>query len=255
MSPVEHDPQSTAGLSAPWLSLVIPAFNEHGNIRPLYEEIVRALASLGRAYEILFIDDGSTDGTSEAIDALARQDPAVRAVHFESNAGQSAGFEAGFRLARGAVFITLDADMQNDPNDIPALLTTLETTRAGAVIGVRVGRRDSWLRRVSSRIGNFVRNALTKDHVTDTGCSLKVYRREALSNVKMFRGMHRFLPTLIRAEGFEVVEAAVNHRPRAHGTSKYGIANRALSGLMDVLAVRWMRERALHYTIRKGDGS
>jgi hypothetical protein len=118
------------------------------------------------------------------------------------------------------------------------------------VIGVRVGRRDSIVKRVSSRIGNFVRNTLTKDHITDTGCSLKAYRRDALARLKMFRGMHRFLPTLLRIDGYEVIEVPVRHRERRHGTSKYGIANRALSGLVDVLAVRWMRNRALNYRIR-----
>jgi glycosyltransferase involved in cell wall biosynthesis len=209
---------------------------------------------MGRPYEVLLIDDGSTDGSGEQIDLMAKQAPEIRPVHFAGNAGQSAGFDAGFRLARGAIIVTLDADLQNDPADIPMLVERLEAARAGAVIGVRVGRRDSLVRRVSSRVGNFVRNKLTKDFVTDTGCSLKVYRREALANLKMFTGMHRFLPTLIRIEGFDVQEVPVRHRERKHGTSKYGIGNRALTGLADVLAVRWMRSRALHYRLRGGDG-
>lgn len=233
------------------LSLVVPVYNEKENLRPLWDEIRTALDPLGRPYEVLLVDDGSTDGSGALIDELARTAPAIRPVHFEANAGQSAAFDAGFRLARGKIVVTLDADLQNDPADIPLLVSTLEASRAGAVIGIRVGRRDTLVRRVSSKVGNSVRNALTRDHVTDTGCSLKAYRRDAVSGLKMFTGMHRFLPTLIRIEGFEVIEVPVRHRERRHGLSKYGIANRALRGLADVLAVRWMRERALHYRIRK----
>ena len=239
-------------MAAPDLSLVIPVYNEKDNLRPLWKEILEALGPMGRPFEVLFIDDGSTDGSGELIDQLAREAPQVRAVHFLRNAGQSAGFDAGFRLARGGILVTLDADLQNDPADIPLLVAKLEASRAGAVIGVRVGRRDSLVRRVSSRVCNFVRNTLTQDHITDTGCSLKAYRRQAVASLKMFNGMHRFLPTLIRIEGHEVLETPVRHRERRHGTSKYGISNRALRGLADVLAVRWMRRRALHYEVREG---
>ena len=236
---------------APALSLVVPVYNEKENLRPLLDEISRALDPTGRSYEVLLVDDGSTDGSGELMDRLALDRSQVRPVHFERNAGQSAGFDAGFRLARGSVVITLDADLQNDPSDIPALVTKLEESGAGAVIGVRVGRRDSLVRRVSSKIGNFVRNSLTGDRITDTGCSLKVFRREALARLKMHRGMHRFLPTLIRIEGFEVLEMPVKHRERRYGASKYGIMNRAFTGFVDVLAVRWMRRRALTYRIRE----
>ena len=239
-------------IDAPALSLVIPVYNEKENLRPLVEEIRRALGPTGRPWEALLVDDGSTDGSGGLMDLLAGEFPELRPVHFEKNAGQSAAFDAGFRLARGGVVVTLDADLQNDPADIPALVARLESSGAGAVIGVRVGRRDSFVRRVSSRVGNFVRNSLTEDRITDTGCSLKAFRREAVARLKMFRGMHRFLPTLLRIEGFEVIEMPVNHRERRHGTSKYGIANRAFSGLMDVLAVRWMRRRALRYRISGG---
>jgi len=247
----DRRPGSGDGAGAPDLSLVVPVYNERDNVRPLFEEIRAAMTTMGQRWEVLFVDDGSTDGSGEAIDALAREVPEVRVIRFEANCGQSAGFDAGFRLARGPIVVTLDADLQNDPADIPALVARLEASDAGAVVGVRVGRRDSLVRRVSSRVGNYVRNALTGDRVTDTGCSLKAYRREALSRIKMFRGMHRFLPTLIRIEGFGVLEAPVRHRERRYGASKYGIANRALSGLADVLAVRWMTKRALGYRIRK----
>jgi len=239
----------------PEISVVVPVYNERENLEPLVREICAAVAPMGRPWELLLVDDGSTDGSGELADTLAREVPEVRAVHFEENAGQSAAFDAGFRLARGALVVTLDADLQNDPADIPALVAELVATGAGAVVGVRAGRRDTLVRRISSRIGNGVRNALTKDRVSDTGCSLKAYRREALARLKMYRGMHRFLATLIRIEGFEVRERAVNHRERRHGSSKYGIANRAWSGLMDVLAVRWMKARALRYRIRGGGGA
>jgi len=238
----------------PDLSLVIPVYNERDNLRPLWDQIRAALAPAGRPFEVLLIDDGSTDGSSEAMDALASEHPEVRPIHFEKNAGQSAGFAAGFQLARGPIVVTLDADLQNDPADIPALVAKLESSGAGAVVGIRAGRQDSLVRKVSSKVGNWVRNTLTKDHVTDTGCSLKAYRKEAVVKIKMYRGMHRFLPTLIRTEGYEVLEMPVRHRERIHGASKYGIANRALSGLADVLAVRWMRSRTIHYRIR-GEGA
>lgn len=249
---------TAAAQARPDISLVIPVYNERDNLGPLWEEIRAVLAPLERPFEVLLIDDGSTDGSAEGIDALGREHPEVRPIHFEKNAGQSAAFAAGFRLARAPIVVTLDADLQNDPADIPALVTRLESSGAGAVVGIRAGRRDSLVRKISSKVGNYVRNTLTKDHVTDTGCSLKAYRKDAVARLKMYRGMHRFLPTLIRIEGYEVLEMPVRHRERRHGTSKYGIANRAMSGLADVLAVRWMRARALDYRIRgeePGDGA
>ena len=199
------------------------------------------MRGMGCPFEALFVDDGSVDGSSEEIDRLAREAPEVRAVHFEANCGQSAAFDAGFRRARGAIVVTLDADLQNDPADIPRLVARLEESRAGAVVGVRIGRRDTLVRRVSSRIGNFVRNVLTRDRVTDTGCSLKVYRR---SSTGQDVSRHASVPAdADPIEGFEVLEF-LSPIARRHGESKYGIANRALSGLADVLAVRWMGRRA-----------
>ena len=250
--------ERTAGAAsgeAPEFSIVVPVFNEKDSLPELVEEIRAALSSTGRSYEVLLVDDGSTDGSAAVLDDLARRAPQVRPVHFETNCGQSEAFAAGFRLARGRILVTLDADLQNDPADIPSLVGRLETENVDAVIGVRTGRCDSLVRRVSSRVGNWVRDTLTGDRVTDTGCSLKVFRREALEDVKMFRGMHRFLPTLVRLEGHTVVEHPVRHRERRYGSSKYGIANRALTGLVDVFAVRWMRRRALRYRIRGGGGA
>ncbi|HET6303948.1 MAG TPA: glycosyltransferase, partial [Myxococcota bacterium] len=173
------------------------------------------------------------------------RDPRVRVVVLDGNHGQSAALDAGFRRARGEIVATLDADGQNDPADLPRLLARLDD--ADVVNGVRTGRRDGPVRKLSSRIANGFRNRMTHESVRDVGCSLRVMRREFLERVKLWRGMHRFLPTLLRLEGARIVEVSVSHRPRRHGTSKYGIRNRLFAGFMDVFAVRWMQRRALRY--------
>ena len=230
------------------LSLVIPVYNERDNLAPLVAEVGAALRGLGRPYEILFVDDGSTDGSDRALRDLSAAHPEVRVVTFAHNAGQTAAMDAGFRRARGGVVVTLDADLQNDPADIPALVSALEGW--DAVVGVRTERRDSLVRRVSSRVANYVRNRLSDERVADTGCSLKVYRRTALSRLVLYNGMHRFLPTLLKMEGFRVTEKPVGHRPRRHGDSKYGIGNRLLPSFQDLLAVRWMKRRRLRYEVK-----
>lgn len=175
----------------------------------------------------------------------------MRVLRFTENCGQSAALDAGFRAARGAVIATIDADLQNDPADLPRLLAALE--RADVVNGIRVGRQDPWLRRASSRVANAFRNWATGDHVTDVGCSLRVMRVEFLRRVKLYRGMHRFLPTLLRMEGARVIELPVSHRPRRRGRSKYGIANRLWVALTDLLAVCWMQRRRLDYRLREDE--
>ena len=229
------------------LSIVIPVFNERDNLEPLLREIAASLSGLEVSYEVLMIDDGSTDGSDEALRRLRGVYPALRVVRFARNAGQTAAMDAGFRRARGDVIVTLDADLQNDPADIPRLLREL----AGwdAIVGVRQVRRDSFVRRVSSRVANYVRNRLSDETISDTGCSLKAYRREALSRLVLYDGMHRFLPTLLKMEGFRVRELPVGHRPRAHGRSKYGISNRLVPSFLDLLAVRWMKKRRLRYEV------
>jgi len=169
----------------------------------------------------------------------------VRVIALDGRHGQTAALDAGFRAVRGEVTVTLDADLQNDPADIPSLLAWLD--RADVVNGVRQRRRDSVVRRLSSRIANGVRNRVTGEAVTDVGCSLRVMRSEYLRRVKLFRGMHRFLPTLLRMEGARVVEVPVAHRARRYGASKYGIRDRLWVGLTDLAAVRWMQARALRY--------
>jgi glycosyltransferase involved in cell wall biosynthesis len=231
------------------LSLVVPAYNERENLAPLLNEITSALA--GRSYEVIIVDDGSTDGTLEALKAMRAQHPQLRIISFERNAGQTAAFAAGFRAARAPVVITLDADMQNDPADIPRLVETLRESGATAVAGFRATRRDTPWRRLQSRIANAVRNRLNGEVIRDTGCSLKAFRTDAVRALPLFAGMHRFLPTLIKMQGGTVTEIAVGHRPRRHGVPKYGMWNRVLRSLVDAFAVRWMQRRALHYRVRE----
>jgi glycosyltransferase involved in cell wall biosynthesis len=229
-------------MTAPRLSIVVPLFNEEENLPPLEAEIAAALAPLGGDHEILYVDDGSTDGSFAALERLAAANPRIRLLRHAKNAGQSAALAAGFRAARGAIVVTLDADLQNDPADIPRLLAKLDEGY-DAVSGVRRDRRDSWTRRISSKIANGVRNWATDESVTDVGCSLKAYRREFLRDLPMFSGMHRFLPTLVRWNGARLAELDVHHRPRLHGVAKYGIGNRLFRALADLRAVRWMRSR------------
>jgi glycosyltransferase involved in cell wall biosynthesis len=231
------------------LSLVIPAYNERESLAPLLAEISTALA--GRNYEVVVVDDGSTDGSLETLNALQRDYPQLHIVAFERNAGQTAAFAAGFRVARAPVVITLDADLQNDPADIPTLVDTLERTGATAVAGYRATRRDTPWKRLQSRIANGVRNRLNGEVIRDTGCSLKAFRTEAVRALPLFGGMHRFLPTLIKMQGGTVTEVPVGHRPRRYGITKYGMWNRVLRSLIDAFAVRWMQRRALRYRVRE----
>lgn len=229
------------------LSVVIPVYNEAQNVGPLYRELREVLNQLPSEWEVIFVDDGSTDGTFHAIADLRAEDKRIRLIRFRTNAGQTAALDAGFKAAQGEAVITMDGDLQNDPRDIPALLAVLGSY--DAVCGWRWPRVDSWVRRVSSRIANGVRNMASGESIHDTGCTLKAFRRECLSHLKLYRGMHRFLPTLLKLEGFRVTEVKVRHRPRLHGRSKYGIVNRLFVGLADLWAVRWMRKRRLRYEI------
>ncbi|HEY3053687.1 MAG TPA: glycosyltransferase family 2 protein [Thermoanaerobaculia bacterium] len=238
-------------MTAPDLSVVFPVYNEEENVPILLQEIARALAEKGWTYEIVAVDDGSADRSLEVLRSLKSKYPTLRVITFEKNSGQTAALDAGWRAARGRFVVSLDADLQNDPADIPKMMQQLERSAADMVIGIRVNRQDTFARKVQSRIGNGVRNWITRDRITDTGCSLKLVRREAIDRVRLFTGMHRFLPTLVRMEGYKVIEMPVNHRPRKFGISKYGAMNRAFRGLADCLAVRWMGSRNLRYKIRE----
>jgi glycosyltransferase involved in cell wall biosynthesis len=221
--------------------VVIPVYNEEENLPVLAVEVQGALQAIGRPYEVIYVDDGSTDGSPGILRDLAREDPAVRVIRQRRNAGQSAALAAGFRAVRGDIVITLDADLQNDPADIPRLLERLHAF--DVVCGVRANRQDTWLRKLSSRIANGIRNRVTRDSVTDVGCTLRACRAEYLRRIPMFTGMHRFLPTLLKMEGARVTEVPVHHRPRLHGQPKYNIRNRIWRALADLFAVRWMQKR------------
>lgn len=235
----------------PELSVVVPAYNEVANLEPLLSELRAALAATGRTWELIVVDDGSTDGTAAALAAEAGRDPRVVPLVLERNAGQSAALAAGLARVRGAIVVTLDADLQNDPADLPLLLGALE--HADVVSGIRTRRNDAWLRRVSSRIANGVRRAVLGDPVTDIGCSFKAYRRDALEGLPMFVGVHRFLPALCVFRGARFAEVALNHRARRHGESKYGVGNRLWRGIADLNGVLWLRSRLVRYRVR-GDG-
>ena len=235
----------------PDLSVVFPVYNEEENVPILLDEIARALDGKRWSYEVVAVDDGSTDRSLEVLRQQRAKHPTLRVLALEKNSGQTAALDAGWRNARGKYVVSLDADLQNDPADIPRMMEKLAESGADMVIGVRVNRQDTWSRRLQSKIGNGVRNWITRDQITDTGCSLKLARREAIEPVRLFTGMHRFLPTLVRYAGYSVVEMPVNHRPRQFGQSKYGAMNRAFRGLADCFAVRWMGKRVLNYRVRE----
>ena len=232
-----------------YLSIVVPVYDEADNLETLHAELDQALAEVGGGVEFLYVDDGSRDGSVGVLQGLAKRDERVRILCLAENSGQSAALDAGFKAARGEIVGTLDADLQNDPSDLPRLLAALD--QADVVNGVRANRQDSWVRKLSSRVANGFRNRMTGESVTDVGCSLRVMRTSFLRNVKLHRGMHRFLPTMLRMEGARLVELPVNHRPRLHGQSKYGIGNRLFVGLADVIAVRWMQSRRLTYQVHE----
>ena len=238
-------------MSRPDLSVVFPVYNEEENVPLLLREIKNALDPTGWTYEIVAVDDGSKDRSLELLRAARADYPTLRVLALEKNSGQTAALDAAWHAAEGRLVVSLDADLQNDPADIPAMVRKLEESGADMVAGVRVNRRDTWSRRMQSKIGNGVRNWITGDDITDTGCSLKLVKREAIDRVRLFTGMHRFLPTLVRYAGYKVVEMPVNHRPRQFGTSKYGAMNRAFRGLADCFAVRWMGKRVLTYDVRE----
>jgi dolichol-phosphate mannosyltransferase len=228
---------------SPAVSVVVPLFNEEENVPILQGELTAALT--GTDYEIIFVDDGSVDGTAVRV-AL---DPRVRVLRFERNAGQSAAMYQGLQNARGAVAVLIDGDLQNDPADIPKLLAEIERG-ADLVCGYRAERKDTVVKRITSRVANFVRSRFTRDGVRDTGCTLKAMRRECVGALVPFKGMHRFIPALVKGAGYRLVEVPVNHRPRQFGESKYGLGNRALRATIDMFGVRWLLSRRLNYKVR-----
>jgi dolichol-phosphate mannosyltransferase len=232
------------------VSIIIPIFNEAENIAPLAREIRAAMESGPWSWECVWVDDGSTDGTAQALMHSLQSDPGHRYIGFAANAGQSAALLAGFREAAGAWLATLDGDGQNDPADIPRLLDSMSRQGVDMVNGYRASRRDSLVRRASSRIANFFRNLLTGKTVRDVGCSTRVMRKECADLLPQFAGMHRFLPTLVAMYGFTLAEEPVNHRPRRTGRTKYGIGNRLWVGILDLFGVWWLRKRKCVYTLK-----
>ena len=241
------DDAASAGHPNPDVSVVVPVCNEEENVEPLAREIAAALD--GRhSYEIVFVDDGSTDGTAAAaLRAHSAGLPQLRLLRHARRSGQSAAVATGVRAARAPLIATLDGDGQNDPADIPRLIETLQAAPSGRVrlvMGNRTTRRDTWLRRVSSRVANGVRGRLLRDGTPDTGCGIKVFDRSVFLDMPRFDHMHRFMPALVRREGFDVVSVPVNHRERTRGRSKYGLHNRLWVGIVDLVGMIWLLRRA-----------
>ncbi len=234
----------TEMINAPAVSVIVPLFNEEENMSILQSELKAALAGID--HEMIFVDDGSIDRTLERIETA----PNVRVIRFEKNAGQSAAIYAGLQAAHGAITVLIDGDLQNDPTDIPRLLAEINRG-ADLVCGYRARRKDTLLKRLTSRIANFVRSRFTKDYVRDTGCTLKAMRRDCVSALLPFKGMHRFIPALVKGAGYRLVEIPVNHRARRFGRSKYGLGNRALRATIDMFGVRWLLSRRFSYKIRR----
>ncbi len=229
---------------APEISVVVPVFDEEGNVAALAREIARAFA--GRDYEVIFVDDASRDGTRAALAALRQEIPALRVLAHARNAGQSRAIRTGVLAAQGDIVVTLDGDGQNDPADAPRLVKTLKSGGPilGLVGGMRLSRKDSWSKRLASRIGNGVRRRLLRDDAVDTGCGLKVFPREVFLRLPYFDHMHRYLPALIRREGFDIYFVEVSHRPRGSGRSKYTNLRRLWVSLGDLVGVVWLIGRA-----------
>jgi glycosyltransferase involved in cell wall biosynthesis len=237
----------------PWISVVIPIKDERENIpllaSQLREFFERRPESAAGSFELVFVDDGSTDGSEAVLDELVQQSATVRVIHLDKNHGQTAAFDAGFRQAKGKLIATMDGDLQYDPTDFAKLLPLVN--QFDLVCGRRAARHDNMVRRWSSRIANQVRNWVVHDGIADTGCSLKVFRRSVVERMPLFKNMHRFFPALAQMYGFTVTEVPVQHFPRMHGLSKYGVGNRLFVGLYDLFAVRWMQKRCLNYTMRE----
>jgi glycosyltransferase involved in cell wall biosynthesis len=234
----------------PELSFVIPCYNEQDNLRALVKAIADSIAPLQRSYEIVITDDCSRDNSWQVLKELAATDPRIHAQRFAFNCGQSAALWAGMKASRGQIIVTLDADLQNDPQDLAKLLEGVKNfdCACGSRVEAR-GKGDNFVRVISSRIANWVRNKLSGESISDAGCCYRAFKRECIENLKFFKGMHRFMPTLFKIEGFTVTEVQVRTNPRMAGKSNYGIGNRLFASFYDLLAVRWMKKRMFRYKI------
>jgi dolichol-phosphate mannosyltransferase len=236
------------------LSVVIPVYNEEDNLPVLWPELRAVLEELRVEFEVIFVDDGSRDRSAEVVRSIRAVDPRVRLVRLKANAGETAATDAGFKTARGRRVITMDADLQNDPHDIPALVKHLDEWDVVTGWRVQRGDGDSLVRRLSSRVANRTRNWLSDEAIHDSGCTFRAFRRDCLRDLVLYRGFHRFIPTLLRMRGYRVLEVPVRNRPRRFGRSKYGVLNRVFVASADLLVVRWMKKRLLRYEVAEDLG-
>jgi dolichol-phosphate mannosyltransferase len=233
----------------PDLSIVVPVYDEEDSLSPLWTELREVLDRLGLAFEVIFVDDGSRDRSAEIIRGFREADARVRLVRLKENGGETAATDAGFKAARGRRVVVMDADLQNDPRDIPTLLSHLDHWDAATGWRVQRAQGDGLVRRVSSGIANGLRNWVSDESIHDSGCTFRAFRRECLRGLVLYRGFHRFIPTLLKMRGYRVIEVPVSHRPRRFGRSKYGVLNRAVVAGADLLAIRWMKARLLRYEV------
>jgi glycosyltransferase involved in cell wall biosynthesis len=233
----------------PYFSLVIPAYNEQESVAVLLQRVEASLRQLGRSFEVVIVDDGSNDETPKLLAEGMKSRPWLRVLRMARNTGQSAAFDAGFKAARGQIIATIDADLQNDPEELPRLLPILENQGFDMVNGWRKDRHDTAFRKWQSRQANRIRNWISEETINDSACSLKLYKRHCLEGLKLYTGMHRFMPTLVKMRGYSVLEIPVKHSPRFAGTAKYGFGNRAVRAFIDLLAVKWMKRRYLRYQV------
>ena len=233
------------------ISVITPVYNEKENIKRFIEKVEESLRKRFDSYEIILIDDGSTDGSREILDKEAERNGHVKVYHFTKNNGQTAALAAGFKVCTGELVVTMDSDLQTNPDDIYVLLAYINDY--DMVNGRRATREDGIKKKISSFVGNGIRNLITGDDIQDTGCPLKLFKKEVVDTFYLYEGMHRFLPTLSKINGFKVIEVPVRHYDREYGQSKYGILNRLFKGLKDAFAVRWMKKRKLSYVIERGE--
>lgn len=236
-------------LTSPSLSVVVPVFNEEESLPILVPQLVEILKGLSFSYEMIFVDDGSSDGSRKILKEMTSQYACLHVLGFKEHRGLSAALVAGMKEARGTKVVTLDSDLQNDPKDIPVLLKSLD--RYDMATGWRQERQDQWLKKISSKIANAVRNGLSGENIQDSACTLRAFKKECIEKIPMFDGMHRFLSTLVKREGYRIVEVPVSHHPRRFGKSKYNIRNRMVRSFIDLLAVRWMKHRTIRYDIEE----
>ena len=233
------------------LSVVAPAFNEQDNVAQLVEQIANACQQVPGKWEIVIANDCSEDNTLGKLCELMQQYPQLRVVSLKKRTGQTAAVDAAIRNSHGQHIGMLDADLQNDPAELPRMLQLILDGQCDMVNGWRKDRNDPWIRLASTKIANGVRNWLTNESIHDSACGLKVFKRQCVQNVKLFTGMHRFLPTLIKMQGYTVKEIPVNHRPRTAGVAKYGVWNRIFKAFRDCFAIRWMQSRNFIYEVEE----